>query len=75
MLQVLHILNLSYIRPTNTFVKADKGKQEVFILEFEFLNKFDYRNINHILFEDELMIRVIKILVKVGFPKANKELY
>ena len=53
----LHRLNLSYTRPTYVLAKANKIKQEKFKEDFEVLKKQINGEVDHILFEDESMIR------------------
>lgn len=54
---VLHRLNLSYTRPTYALKKADKEKQEKLKNDFDTLKKCVNGKIDHILLEDESMIR------------------
>lgn len=54
---MLHRLNLSYTRPTYVLKKADKEKQEEFKVTFEGLKKLINGEIDHILLQDESMIR------------------
>jgi len=73
MLQVLHRLDLRYTRPTYTLEKADPEKQECFKQDFEVLKKkLIYEEIDHILFEDESMIRDYQAICKSWFPKGQQ---
>ena len=64
MMDLLHRLNLSYTRPTYTLTKADFQKQEEFKQDFELLKNLLDGKIEHILFEDESMIRDFQVIQK-----------
>ena len=68
--EVLHRLNLSYTRPTYVLKKADKEKQEEFKVTFEGLKKLINGEIDHILFQDESMIRDYQAIRKTWFMKG-----
>ena len=65
-------LNLSYARPTYVLAKSDKEKQEKFKQDFEVLKKYFEGEINHILFEDESMIRDYQAIQKTWFIKGKQ---
>jgi transposase len=73
--KIFERLNLSYTRPTYTLKKADPEKQEAFINEFEQV-KMDliFDEIQHILFEDESMIRDYQAIMKTWFPKGEQRI-
>ncbi|MGL5749304.1 MAG: IS630 family transposase [Paraclostridium sp.] len=70
---VLHRLNLSYTRPTYTLAKADEEKQIKFIEDFEVLKKIPQGEVNHILFQDESMIRDYQAIQKTWFIKGQQK--
>lgn len=54
---LLKRLNLSFTRPTYILANADTKKQEQFCKEFTMVKNLETGLIQHILFEDESMIR------------------
>ena len=70
--EVLYRLNLSYTRPTYVLAKADKEKQEKFKNDFEDLKKHLNGEVDHILFEDESMIRDYQAIEKTWFLKGHQ---
>jgi len=74
MLDALHRLGLSYTRPTYTLAKADPQKQEEFKKDFEFLKNLLDGKIDHILFEDESMIRDYQAITKTWFEKGRQRI-
>ena len=62
---VLHRLNLSCTIPTYVLAKADKVKQENFKNDFKILKKHLKGEVDHILFEDESMIRAYQSIKKI----------
>ncbi|MGL4874235.1 MAG: IS630 family transposase [Clostridium sp.] len=70
---VLHRLNLSYTRPTYVLKKADKEKQELFKQDFVELKKLLDGKIDHILFEDESMVRDYQAIQKTWAKKGEQK--
>lgn len=73
MADVLYRLNLKYIRPTYVLKNADPIKQEIFKEYFEVLKKHHDGLIDHILFEDESMIRDTQTTQKTWFIKGHQK--
>lgn len=74
MADALHRLNLSYSRPTYTLKQADPEKQENFINDFETIKKLVNEEIDHVLFEDESMIRDYQAIQKTWFIKGKQRI-
>jgi transposase len=74
MRDVFYRLKLSYTRPTYTLKKADPEKQRAFKEEFKKLKKLVFGGINHILFEDESMIRDYQAISKTWFPVGRQRI-
>lgn len=72
MADVLYRTDLSFTRPTYTLAKADPQKQEHFKQDFEILKNLLDGNIDHILFEDESMIRDYQAIQKTWFHKGQQ---
>lgn len=72
MAEVLYRLDLSYTRPTYVLAKADKEKQENFKKDFRILKKHLNGQVDHILFEDESMIRDHQAIQKTSFLKGHQ---
>lgn len=73
MADVLYRLNLSYTRPTYVLKNAAHVKQEKFKEAFEVLKKHLEGLIDHILFEDESMIRDYQAIQKTWFIKRQQK--
>ncbi|WP_335872527.1 IS630 family transposase [Bacillus sp. 2205SS5-2] len=71
---LLYRLNLSFTKPTYTLAKADPVKQEAFKEEFKQLKKLLDGEIDHILFEDEPMIRDYQALSRTWFAKGQQKI-
>ena len=69
---ILHRLNLSYTRPTYVLKKADPEKQEIFKFDFEALKKHLNGEVNHILFQDESIVRDYQALQNTWFIKGQQ---
>ncbi|MGL6107081.1 IS630 family transposase [Romboutsia sp.] len=65
-------LGLSHTRPTYVLAKVDKAKQEKFKEDFEVLKKILDGEVQHIVFEDESMIRDYQAMQKTWFPKGKQ---
>ena len=74
MLYVLHRLNLSFARPTYTLAKADPEKQEEFKQKFELSKNLLDGKLDHILFEDESMIRDYQAIEKTWFLRGQQRI-
>lgn len=72
MADVLYRLNLSYTRPTHVLKNADPIKQEKFKEDFEVLKKHLEGLIDHVLFEDESIIRDYQAIQKTWFIKRQQ---
>ncbi|WP_251047706.1 IS630 family transposase [Planococcus sp. ISL-110] len=73
--KLLHSLGLSYTRPTYTLEKADPVKQALFVKEtFPALKKLMDGDIDHLLFEDESMIRDYQAIGRTWFLKGKQRL-
>lgn len=72
MFYILYRLNLSFTRLTYTLAKADPQKQEEFKQKFELSKNLLNGNIDHILFEDESMIRDYQAIQKAWFRKGEQ---
>ncbi|WP_441652441.1 IS630 family transposase, partial [Enterococcus faecium] len=70
---LLHRLGLSWTRPTYTLKKADSKKQQVFLEEtFPSLKKLLNSDIDHLLFEDETMIRDYQAIGCTWFLRGHQ---
>jgi len=68
-------IGLSYTRPTYTLKKADPEKQKAFIEGFEKVKKkLIFDDIQHILFQDESMIRDYQAIMKNWFPVGEQRI-
>ena len=67
-------LGFSYTSPTYSLAKASKEKQEVFKSQFEVLKKLSEGKINHLLFQDESLIKDYQALCKTWFPKGKQRI-
>lgn len=76
MSRILENLGLSYTRPTYTLEKADPEKQKVFVEETFPAQKKKLINgeIDHILFEDESMIRDYQAIQRTWFLKGKQRI-
>ncbi|MCE5220492.1 MAG: IS630 family transposase [Clostridium sp.] len=72
MTDVLYRLNLNHIRPIYVLKNADPVKQENFKKDFEVLKKHLESLVDHILFEDESMIRDYQLIQKTWFIKKQQ---
>lgn len=70
---LLHDLGLSHTKPTYTLANADPAKQKQFIEEtFPAFKKLMYEEIDHLLFQDESMIRDYQALQHTWFLKGKQ---
>lgn len=70
MSKLLERMQFSYTCPTYTLANADLEKQKVFKLEtFPALKKLFYEEIDHLLFQDESMIRDYQAIQKIMVPE------
>ncbi|MEG0578169.1 MAG: IS630 family transposase [Bacilli bacterium] len=69
---ILKRLNLSYTRPTYVLENADPVKQKKFVEDFNGLKKTLDGLVDHILFEDESMIRDYQAIQKTWFIKGKQ---
>ncbi|WP_257959068.1 IS630 family transposase [Bacillus sp. V3-13] len=68
-------LGLSYTKPTYTLAAADEKKQKEFVeTTFPELKKIENGEIDHILFEDESMIRDYQALQYTWFEKGKQRI-
>jgi hypothetical protein len=71
--KMMHRLGLSYTKPTYTLAAADEEKQKEFAENtFPEVKKYDNGEIDHILFEDESMIRDYQALQYTWFTKGKQ---
>lgn len=69
----MHRIGMSYTKPTYTLAAADEEKQREFVEEtFPGLKNYDNGEINHLLFEDESMIRDYQALQRTWFAKGHQ---
>lgn len=72
---LLHDLGLSHTKPTYTLANADPAKQKQFIEEtFPALKKLIFEKIDHLLFQDESMIRNDQALQHNFLPPYSPQL-
>jgi len=72
---VLHHLGFSHTRPTYTLEKADVAKQKEFVEQtFPALKKLLNEEIDHILFQDESMIRDYQAIQKTWFLRGKQRI-
>ncbi|WP_342556551.1 IS630 family transposase [Paenibacillus sp. FSL H8-0548] len=73
--KLMHRMDLSYTKPTYTLAAADEEKQKVFVeTTFPELKKVENGEIDHLLFEDESMIRDYQALQKTWFAKGKQRM-
>ncbi|WP_255407526.1 MULTISPECIES: IS630 family transposase [unclassified Cohnella] len=73
--KLMHRMDLSYTKPTYTLAAADEEKQRLFVEStFPRLKKLENGEIDHLLFEDESMIRDYQALQKTWFAKGKQRI-
>ncbi|MGG2199582.1 IS630 family transposase [Paenibacillus validus] len=73
--KLMHRMELSYTKPTYTLAAADEEKQKLFVeTTFPRLKKLENGEIDHLLFEDESMIRDYQALQKTWFAKGKQRI-
>lgn len=69
---VIKRLVLSHTRPTYVLAKSHKDKQEDFLKDFNLLKEYLNDEVQHILFDDESMIRDYQAIQKICFIKEKQ---
>ncbi|MEW9106946.1 winged helix-turn-helix domain-containing protein, partial [Paenibacillus sp.] len=73
--KLMHRLDMSYTKPIYTLEAADEEKQKEFVEgTFPGLKNFDNGEIDHLLFEDESMIRDYQALQRTWFAKGQQRI-